>query len=254
MSRTGFVKSLVSPDPNRIPSFVFGSIAFGIFVGIITDRLLENSIWLSLVVIAGCLLLAAFFWYNQFTTRMSIGEGDSLGKYKVLITPVSTPGIIDTLIQHHGKTLKHVWLISNFADEPYYHFHKHELPELKKKHDLNFESHYQHYPDHIESNLVSAYNATIRCVEDAMNHYDINPEDMIVDITSGTKETTAGVVLACVENGWSMSYVRSEYEWNDSEKKSYRISGSEKILRVDVNYKTTKESPVSQQITNSQIK
>ncbi|MBP1464358.1 DUF1887 family protein [Candidatus Chloroploca sp. M-50] len=62
--------------------------------------------------------------------------------------------------------------------------------------------------------LTDAFDieASHRAVVDALETADAMVDQLIVDITSGTKQMSAGAVLACREYGVPMQYVRTVYE------------------------------------------
>jgi hypothetical protein len=163
-------------------------------------------------------------------------EGELLTPQKGLVVVLSTPGIIKTLLEHHGRELEHVWIIANLKNEAFGHFIGTQLKEYRQELDLTFDYYPIHFEDDIKSNAQVTYEKVRESCKDALVNRKLDLETIVVDITGGTKEMTAGVVLACSQHNLKMSYVRSQYEWDNDQKRSKRIPNSEKVLKFDVSF------------------
>jgi hypothetical protein len=229
------ILTIFSPTSAKLPAFIFGSLAIGIFINYLTELVSDNDL-LSIMFIVMFSLLAAFFAWRGKGYKLQWSGGKGAKEYKGIITQLSTPGIIATLLQHHKGTIEHLWIITNFNQYPYSHFVSNQLPDMLKNANVQIKHHLIHFDDNQNSNIQESYDAIIKAMNEAKNKCDLLIDDVVVDITSGTKEMTAGVVMACVENNWNMSYVRSEYRWDEDTKKSAFIPGSGKVLEIEANF------------------
>ncbi len=244
--RRDFLYAFFSPTPSLLGVYAVGLIALSVFsnliYGLLTSPgsipLLNALAVLGLVVL---LFLAAFaLWKRHRSLKFIWKDGKEIGKHKALVTTVSTPDIIRKLLKYHAPALRHVWIITNFKQAPYAHFANQTLPDIKnalRQEGINtdFEAHLIHF-ESSEPGSQRTYEAVKQAFRAALEDYDLKREEIVADITSGTKEMTAGVVLACAVHGWKMSYLRSDFEWDDTQKRDVRLEGTEKVIEFDVSF------------------
>lgn len=228
-------RSIFSPTDTRLPAYVFGSMALGIFINWIFSLVAGNTpagLVLSLALSA----IAFFFAWRGNQHQLRWSSGNLSERYEGIITLLSTPDTIKTLLEHHRGKLRHIWIITNFKEAPYSNFFSNDLPKLINNANTRVEHHPIHFDDDHRSNTQETYESVKRAVSEALNQYGLSNNQIVVDITSGTKEMAVGMIMACIENNWNMSYVRSEYTWINEEKRSQRIQGSEKVLTIEYSF------------------
>ncbi len=245
MNRTDFWKEFLEPSPIKIliwlVSFMVLSVV-GEYISVLFIQPESLSTWSHirvLIAITVGIVIAYILWRYQQNIVFRWKEGEPSPRYKAMVVTLSTPGIVKTLLEYHGAKLEHIWIITNFKHPAYMHFISNELPKIKTKLNLQFNDHPIHFEDDVTSNAQETYHSVVRAINEAVAKYDIKSNEIIIDITGGTKEMTAGVVLACSYYKWAMCYVRSEYAWDDGSKKNNRIEGSEKVLQFDVSFVET---------------
>lgn len=115
-------------------------------------------------------------------------------------------GSIFKAVNHHKEVLNHCWLMhtknSEINKDIIEYFFKMALndtikPEFVEILDPND-------PKHINELIEKIYNNL---------SYDINPSDIISDITAGNKPMTAGMIISCLNGDYKIEYVeQSEKE------------------------------------------
>jgi len=243
-NQNGFFIALFSPTPYLLPTyvagFVFTSLLVTFLYAILTDTVTTQGILYVLIV--GIISFAVAYWawakHKSFTFYWA--EGKPLPKYKGLVVILSTPDIVRQLLKHHGSELQHLWIITNFENRAYSLFFSETLPSMRHEFEeqnikMNFSPHPIHYDQSKSTDAKNAYLATKQAFEEA-SKYGLRSSEIVADITSGTKEMTTGMALACTLHQWPMSYVRSTYEWIEKEKRHIRKPGTEEVLELDVSF------------------
>jgi hypothetical protein len=244
--RHDFLYAFFSPTPSLLGVYAVGLVALSLFSNLVYGALTApgSILLLNALAVLGLvilLFLVAFaLWKRHRSLKFVWKDGKEIGKHKALVTTVSTPDIIHKLLKYHAPVLRHVWLITNFKQDPYAYFADQTLPDIKnalKQEGINtdFEEHLVHF-ESSEPGSQRTYEAVKQAFHEALEGYDLKREEIVADITSGTKEMTAGVVLACAVHGWKMSYLRSDYEWDDAQKRDIRLEGTEKVIEFDVSF------------------
>lgn len=95
----------------------------------------------------------------------------------------------------------------------------------------------QLHPFYIEQLDVQAtYQAVRAIIEREAAEEGLQPDQIIADITGGTKPLTAGMVLAALTTGGDLEYVESK---RDSEGRV--ISGTQQVVLMDTTFYVTRE-------------
>ncbi|GAB4463542.1 MAG: hypothetical protein Kow00120_30000 [Anaerolineae bacterium] len=82
-----------------------------------------------------------------------------------------------------------------------------------------------------EPSVRCAYEAVRAIYAERAPEVGMAPHDVIADITGGLKPLTAGMVLACTEFGWPMSYVLGKYAPDGT-----LIPGERKYVGLNVDF------------------
>ncbi len=240
-----FFLALFSPTPFLLPTYAAGVVFMTLLVNclfaILTGTITTQGIILVLAVGILSLAIAYWAWTKQKSFTFHWAEGKLLPKYKGLVVILSTPDIVKQLLKHHSSELQHLWIITNFENRAYSHFLSETLPAMRRELEeqnlkMNFFPHPIHFDQSKSTDAKNAYLATKQAFEQASKEFGLQSSDIVADITGGTKEMTSGMALACTLYNWSMSYVRSSYEWSENEKKNIRAPGTEEVLELDVSF------------------
>lgn len=240
-----FFLALFSPTPFLLPTYAAGVIFITLFVNalfaVLTGNITTQGIILVFVAGIVSLAIAYWAWTKQRSFTFYWAEGKPLRKYKGLVVILSTPDIVKQLLKFHGSELQHLWIITNFEHKAYSHFLSETLPAMKRELEeqslkMNFSPHPIHFDQSKSTDAKNAYLATKQAFEQASKEYGLQSSEVVADITGGTKEMTTGMALACALHRWSMSYVRSTYEWVENEKRNVRKPGTEEVLELDVSF------------------
>jgi hypothetical protein len=97
------------------------------------------------------------------------------------------------------------------------------------------------YPVYIRDlDAQAAYRAVRTIVRRELAEVDLAPEDVIADITSGTKPLTAGMVLAALTGGVALEYVQSQ---RDAQGRV--VDGTQQVTLLDMDFYLAQEWPSS---------
>lgn len=256
-----FMFAFFSPTQALLGVYFFGLLAISLLGNLLYGWLTApNSIqppgafWVIGIVV-GLFALAFLLWRQHRTKKFMWRGGNEIAKHEGLITMLSTVDIIKSLIKHHAPKLKHVWILTDREQKGLTYFETKELPTMLndlEKEGVNTKA-FQIIPipfDAAQSGAERSYEIVRHTF---LNKPNLPTTSIVADITSATKEMTAGMVLACVAGGWKMSYVRSDYEWDSTLNKYMRKPGTEKVIEFDVGFlrpSTTDDTTMSPASTN----
>lgn len=212
-------------NPSVPLAFLFGTLVLAVFGNAAYDLLLEitnpqrnYALLLRLVYLTGGSLLllgvvvvGLWVWYNAYRRKQPppLTEATKLTQsFPALVIFVSeNPTAAEkTAIQHHlqDRTLSRLWLIvSREAREK-----SQTLTSWLRQQPNGEGVQLTQLPLGDAFDIASAYSAVLDALETADDMID----QLIVDITAGTKQMSAGAVLACREYGVPMQYVRGAYD------------------------------------------
>ncbi len=210
---------------------IAGSAAYSLVLRLInaswaTAHIYRGHLWLADVLLLLAALIGLAILKSSFDQlirkleKAAIGElqsdTETVSSHSALVVFLSYPtgdAHVDAL-RHHLDTgegdfkLRYWWLVftqesKQVRDGVHAAYSKEKYP------DLSF----------YDAFLTSAFDAlkaqacVERAIEDALNvlKRDSNTNELIVDITGGTKPMSIGAVLACVERGVSIEYMQSLY-------------------------------------------
>lgn len=222
MNRRGWKEIFASINDPEVPAlFLVGTMVFAILGNALYDLLVESLqdmfggesalLYAVITVFAATLLFAItlilWLWFNlRRSKRNRLADAVKLDRaYPGLIVFVSARqgGAEPAAIMHHLKAgkLRRLWLIATNEAEK-------KAVQLRDqvRHDANDEVQITIVPLDSAFDIPAAYRAVVQAFDQADDLLD----QVIVDITGGTKHMSAGAVLACREYGVPMQYVLGE--------------------------------------------
>ncbi|MFN8472215.1 MAG: hypothetical protein U0822_08505 [Anaerolineae bacterium] len=135
-------------------------------------------------------------------------------KHSGLIALVSNPRVVEKAIEYHLPDLKCCWLVVT--------------PEMmgtgadiQRRYLGRVTCHLAEITDEYDSGGCNALVRGIFTVEVARE--GLTPDQVIADITGGTKPMTAGMLIACLSGGYAVEHVPTAFEY-DGPKKTRRAT------------------------------
>jgi len=179
-------------------------------VNLLTDALTTwGGLWLGWAVI-GTLALAAIAFVYAYHVSESQRRDRGLGpvdlpnpdKYRGLIFLFSREDTLREAIQYHQPALQHCWLLVTPEMQPQAQAAMGHFPNVR----------FAIHP------IPDRYN-TQACYQDVRHIYErdalrlgIAPQEIIADITGGTKPMTMGMIVASLEGGFAIEHVPTAYD------------------------------------------
>jgi len=208
------VKALTGQDPRR----GFSLAIFTITAIFVIDNLVNvYQIWASESTVEQSqlvryvlvpLLVAALVWlFVQRNERIVgvIGDDELIPPHHGLIWLITpNPAALEIavgVIGHHQPVLTHVWVVGTFGHrgvEESYQALQHKVDER------GWEVVWNKVPI-AEPTIRQGHDAVKQVFAQMPGHFVAN--DIVADITGGNKLLSTGMFIACVDNGWHMSYV-----------------------------------------------
>ncbi len=152
-----------------------------------------------------------------------------------LLSPGKTKPLIIAMRHHAGPTappesrLRHCWIILTDAAKETYE----DLQAEMKRHGIEG---VELYPvPLVQADIEHTCRAVTRVYDD-IDAYDLQPLQVVTDLTGGLKTMTAGALLACLPYDRPMEYLLSERDPNGEP-----ILGSERPARVDIEFFVQKQ-------------
>jgi hypothetical protein len=162
-----------------------------------------------IIVLAGITLLVVYI-YTIVTRRRRremaarIIDKPNPPQFKGLIIMVSKLETAREAIEHHKETLQCCWLIAT--------------PEMKQR-AKELEAEYEDVIPHVIIRPIANMYDTGGCYQLIRDIYhqeaprlELEPSEVIADITGGTKPMTMGMILACLEGEFPVEHVPTEYD------------------------------------------
>jgi hypothetical protein len=234
------------PSPALVAAFVLGLLVIGVLSNLVYSLLTDWTstapvAWLP-VLAAGVLTALAYGLYqrdaaNPKTVQAVVDESRLAPRYPGLIWLLG-PGPFDHLLnalKHHSQEgqEQQCWLVMQrnapAVEASFLQLSQHllEAGAPVRLHRI--------YLDHLDAQ--DAYQAVRTVWEREALEEKLRPEQVIADITSGTKPLTAGMVLAAVTTGYPLEYVETD---RDAEGKP--IPGSARVVLADLSFYLTRKA------------
>lgn len=194
-----------------------GNLAYEILTD--SEMLTAQDVVLTLGAVILLSLIAGFVWENRkkMYIPFSVTERNKLQRSQAVIAVPSNVGNIGKIVRYHSGILKHLWLVGDQS-----------VDRNAQDCQLNYESEIEG-ADSIhrirtgeKEEAKNIYEGFHTAIQEALN-LGIPREQIVVDVTGGTKPMTISAFIAALEFGLKVSYVQSNYE---------QINGSEEIKRA----------------------
>lgn len=217
-----FWEAAFSPSRDFIAVFImvllavtlFGNLLYSLLTGAIS--LIEGGTIVTVGVIVVLSLVAGFVWENRKAMQIpfNVVESQRLQRSQVVIAIPSNVGTIGKIVRYHAGILQHLWLVGDSSQDQNYDTCKQEYEnDILKLHRVKIGT---------SENIQNIYEGYKNAIEEAIT-LGISADQIVVDITGGTKPMSISAFIAALERGLKVSYVQSDYE---------QISGSDEIKRA----------------------
>ncbi len=232
------------PSPELLAAFALGLLVVGLLGDVAYDLLTApaeslGAAWRPVLAAAGLTGLAyLFYWRDRRRRRsveMTIDESRLAPARRGLIW-LFGPGSFEHLLfalQHHraGGGGEHCWLVMQDIEPVREAFS--QLSRQLLAQDTSTRLH----PLYLgELDVEAAYEAVRSVFEREAAEVGLAPEEVIADLTGGTKPLTAGMVLATLTAAGALEYVESE---RDADGRP--ISRTLRVVWVDTAFYLTRE-------------
>jgi hypothetical protein len=232
------------PSPALLGAFALGLLVVGLAGDLLYDLLTAPAheaaaVWRPAVAAALLTGLAyALYRRDQERKRALAVDESKLAPPHVGLVWLLGPGRFDHLLfalEHHrqGGGAAHCWLVMQDI-EPVRETYA-QLSQRLLEQGLSTQLH----PVYIqELEVQAAYRAVRSVFEREAAEMDLRSDQVIADITGGTKPLTAGMVLAALTSGGALEYVESQ---RDGEGRP--IPNTLHVTLVDIAFYVTKGEP-----------
>jgi len=232
------------PSPELLGAFALGLLVVGLLSNLIYDLFTvpEYSLTLAWRPAIACLLLTslAYLLYQRDGRRrrgmgVAVDESRQAPPRPGLIWLLG-PGRFDHLLfalEHHrkGGGAAHCWLVMQDTEKVQHAFS--QLSQQLLEQGMATRLH----PVYIQQLEVQASYQAVRAIFDREALEEgVDPEQIIADITGGTKPLTAGMVLAALTAGRELEYVESERDVQGDP-----IPGTLRVVLVDTAFYLAQE-------------
>ena len=144
----------------------------------------------------------------------NVKESQKLQRSMAVIAIPSNVGTIGKIVRYHTGILRHIWLVGDDSQDQNFETSKVDYDsDLLEFHRVRTGMSYS------AKNIYEGYKQGI----DEAIALEIPLDQIIVDITGGTKPMTISAFIAALERGLKVSYVQSNFE---------QIPGSPEIKRA----------------------
>jgi hypothetical protein len=193
---------------SELPWFdpIFSGIVVAFIVNILTTWLTELAgpavAWPVTLLLIG--LTVAFVRFYQQRRRQLPTPIDlpRPRKYRGLIFMFSRPETLRAALTYHQPKLEHCWLL--ITPE----MRTRALDGIPPLDEVRFSL------CHLENlyDTAACYTTVQRIFEQEARQYGIAPDQIIADITGGTKPMTVGMLLACQAGGYALEHVPTQFD------------------------------------------
>ena len=197
---------------SEVPWFgpVVSAVLLAMLVNLLTDALTTwGGLWLGWVVIGVLALSAVAFVYAYHVSESRRRARDlepidmpNPDKHRGLIFLFSREDTLREAIQYHQPALEHCWLLVTPEMQPQAQAAMGHFP------DVRFAIH----------PIPDRYN-TQACYQDVRHIYEqdalrlgIAPQEIIADITGGTKPMAMGMIVACLDGSFPIEHIPTAYD------------------------------------------
>ena len=232
------------PSPELLAAFALGLLVVGLFSNLIYDLTTTPGCSLTMAwrpVIASVALTGLAYLLYQRDRRSRRGMGVEVDESRQAppragLIWLLGPGRFDHLLfalEHHrkGGGATHCWLVMQDTERVQQAFSQ-LSPQLLERGMAT-----RLHPVYIQQLEVQASYRAVRAIFDREAAEEgIDPEQIIADMTGGTKPLTAGMVLAALTAGRELEYVESERDAQGNP-----IPGTLRVVLVDTAFYLAQE-------------
>jgi len=217
-------QALFEPRPETIVAFVSGLLLFGLVTNLLSDFLKGNfltpGILLSNAVAIAILFAIAFYSYRRLVTKLQsvafyVEENTPAPPQRRglvwILTPSGTRHTMVAIRHHYGNGgqingLQHCWLIQQRGNDKVLN-ERHILEKELLNEGIEIKLHTVQVG---ELSVKAAYDSLVQLVENDLAAHKVTRNNVVVDITGGTKPMTAGLILGALSTDCLLEYVESD--------------------------------------------
>ena len=195
---------------------VVGAVFLSLFVNFVFELLrVYSGLWavglfLGLLLLAGVTFIAVYDYRMRRILRArsyKLADRPNPPPCEGLVILTGAHQVLEKAIEYHLPHLKHCWMISTPE------FLK-VAAEVQEKYKGRLQFHLLEIADEYDTDGCFELVKSIFAVE-AMKH-GLAPEQVIADITGGTKPMTAAMVVACLDGGYAIEHIPAQFRWEGS--------------------------------------
>ncbi|HDN80166.1 MAG TPA: hypothetical protein ENG33_06865 [Chloroflexi bacterium] len=191
---------------------VISTVVIAMLVNLFYDWLLElgglGGAFVAIMAMAATAVVFAGSYYVFTRRKYRPGEVEGKGKpykRKGLIVLVSNPDTVRKAMEYHQDTLAYCWLITTKEVEK-----RGTVDRIKSL--ATPQVHFEERRLEDEYDAEECYQVIRGILQHDLERFGLTPEEVICDITGGTKPMTMGMILACVEKGYPVEHVPAVYD------------------------------------------
>jgi hypothetical protein len=190
---------------------VVSAVLLAMLVNLLTDALTTwGGLRLGWVVIGVLTLITVAFVYAYHvseTRRRARGLGPVIdlpnpNKHRGLIFLFSREETLREAIQYHLPTLEHCWLLVTPEMQPQAQAAVGHFPNVR----------FAIHPVPDRYNTQACYQDVRHIYEHDALRLGIAPQEIIADITGGTKPMTMGMIMASLKSGFAIEHIPTAYD------------------------------------------
>jgi hypothetical protein len=215
---------LFEPRPETIIGFIAGLLLFGLSTNLLYQLLLGDiPPWPQLAVLLVALALLFFVAYGSyrqwvrkarrlaFTLEENTPSPPQRRGLIWILTPSGTQHTMVAIRHHYGdgsqyNHLRHCWLIQQ-RNNAKVTKERYILEEQLQAEKIQVELHTVTID---QLSVSSTYAALVQIVEEKISAEGLSPNQVVVDITGGTKPMTAGLILGALSTDTLLEYVETD--------------------------------------------
>lgn len=230
---SNFWEAAFSPSRDFITVFILVLFAVGLsgnlFYSLLTGQISLTDIGaiVTIIVIVFCSLIACFIWENRQITQIpfNIRESDKLQRVQVVVATPSNVNAIGKIVRYHDGILQHLWLVGDSSQNDNYTQCKQNYEtDILKLHRIEIEN---------SENTENIYESYKKAVGEAIA-LGISVDQIVIDITGGTKLISIAAFISALEKGLKVSYVYSDYSQTKGSEEIKRTGGEFAIIEFDI--------------------
>jgi hypothetical protein len=247
MRRSEFFDILLrgaGPSPELLGAFALGLLVVGILSNLGYDLVVAPEAVLSVTwrpIVAAVMLTGLAYFFYRLDRRRWRGLEVQVDESRRAPAQAGLIWLLGPQINHllfalsdhrKGGGAAHCWLVMQSNQESVQQAYDQLSSQvLERGWDTRL---HPVYIEHLEAQ--AAYEAVRTVFSREAAEEALTPDQVIADITGGTKPLTAGMILATLAVGGTLEYVES-----DRDDKGYVIEGTQRVVLVDTRFHLSRE-------------